>query len=43
MSVDTQNKILLALGIIWTIAFVISVGSIAYIAMVMHHVGMRLL
>lgn len=43
MSIETQNKLLLALAIIWTIAFIISVGSITYIAMVMHEMGMRFL
>lgn len=41
MSVDTQNKILLALGIIWTIGFVIEVTAIVYFVMITHQLGSR--
>ena len=43
MSTDTQNKILLVLGVIWTIGFAVSSISSVYIALSMYQLAMRFL
>ena len=43
MSVNTQNKILLVLGVIWTIGFAVSSVSSVYIAMSMYQLTIRFL
>lgn len=43
MSVEKQNKVILALGIIWTIGFIIEVTAIVYFVMIMHQLGVRFL
>tara|TARA_R110002012_G_scaffold88308_1_gene217640 strand:+ start:1051 stop:1182 length:132 start_codon:yes stop_codon:yes gene_type:complete len=41
MSVDKQNKVLLSLGIIWTIGFIVEVAAIVYFVMITHQLGSR--
>ena len=41
MSVDTQNKVILTVAIIWTIGFVVEVAAIVYFVMISHQLGSR--
>tara|TARA_R110002033_G_scaffold121050_1_gene164103 strand:- start:99 stop:230 length:132 start_codon:yes stop_codon:yes gene_type:complete len=43
MSVNTQNKILLVFGVIWTIGFAVSSVASVYIAMSMYQLTIRFL